>query len=130
MGKIFDRMTKVYLLAWGISYVACLLLKPDIAGATGGRELLLFMGALILLGLAAEMFEQHDLAEALYGLSGVLEVFGMVASWTGVVVWNVKSFENQALYQLNMAMLDFAAAILLFYRVLAVEEAINGALES
>ncbi|MDQ1279363.1 MAG: hypothetical protein QG670_625 [Thermoproteota archaeon] len=47
---------------------------------------------------------------------GVLEVFNGVASWTGVIRWNVAWTTNfDPLAQINMALLDLASAVVLFH---------------
>jgi len=43
---------------------------------------------------------------------GILEVFGGVASWTGLNTWHI-NLGNRTLLQVSMATYDFAAAIVL-----------------
>lgn len=57
----------------------------------------------------------------MFFVQGVLMVYGGVASWTGLAVWNVPF--NLEMFQVSMAFADLLGAVFLF--VLAITEKVN-----
>lgn len=99
-------------LMWSLSYIACNMIKPDLVyGTTKSLSLLGFptFGLIMLAGLL------FDVKPLLFGC-GVIEVFAGVASWTGIIRWNVVwTTSYDPLAQISMALLDLVSAVFLFH---------------
>jgi len=102
-----------WILVWGFSYVSCGFIKPDIFGnlsPTKSRIALLVDGVAILAGLA---LRNSPIGKIILGITGLLEVVGGIASWSGVIKWNVP-FEDKAPFNISMAFADLISALSMF----------------
>lgn len=100
---------------WGLSYIACSIIKPDIFADINpalGRLGMLGFGAAILAGLASK---DRTIGRMLLAGAGVAETFGGVASWAGLTKWNVP-FQDKGMFNISMALLDLASAAILFHK--------------
>lgn len=118
-GKLVRNFNKpvsfCWILMWSLSYIACLVIKPDLF--YGGNRMIYLLGCSGL-GLAMLGGLLFNVKPLLFGC-GVLEVFNGVASWTGVIRWNVAWTTGfDPLAQINMALLDLISAVILFHYTL------------
>lgn len=113
------------ILSWGLTYLACAILKPDIGGTYFGVSnpplgalFLALVGILILLPMLLERLNTlTSLSQTLFFIMGCFESIGVVLSWTSIVLWNIPAYGNQALFQISMATFDWVAAAALFMKV-------------
>jgi hypothetical protein len=113
------RFAFAWTLMWGLSYVVAGILVPEIAGdALTGTITFVVLGALILTALMQYTKFKTVAKVLLYILAG-LEVYGGVASWAGLIKWNVP-FTDVGVFQVSMAFADLLSAAFMFY--LATEE--------
>ena len=106
---------------WSLSYVACFVIKPDLSVSNTGVISLLVFPSFGLIMLAGLLF---NVKSVLFGC-GVVEVFAGVASWTGVVHWNVVwTIGYDPLAQITMALLDLISAVFLFHYALDVKQVV------
>ncbi|MDQ1281250.1 MAG: hypothetical protein QG670_2515 [Thermoproteota archaeon] len=109
--KVSKPMSFYWILTWALSYIACFIVKPNFAYTPVSIISPLVgtsFGLVMLIGLL------YNIKPLLFGF-GVLEVFGGVASWTGVIRWNVAwTTGYDPLAQIAMALLDLISAIFLF----------------
>lgn len=106
---------------WGLSYILVAIVAPDISDF---HPILYWMiGAIILFGLLLNRLAYDKLGHQFVGLYffvvAVLMVYGGVASWTGVAVWNVP-FENPEIFNVSMGFADLLSAALML--VIATEQ--------
>ena len=83
--EIENAFSFSWILMWSLAYIVCFFLKPDLVnGVMNGVSVLLCpsFGIVMLLAL---FFRIRSLLFA----CGVLEVFAGVASWVGVIRWNI-----------------------------------------
>jgi len=105
------------VLSWGVAYIACSFLKPDIFGTSEitGIAIMLPWGVIIIGGLLLSKQGNgriRNIGSILLIVMGLSEVFAAVASWANVISWHV-GFGNRTLLQVSMATYDFVAAIVL-----------------
>jgi hypothetical protein len=102
-----------WILMWALAYICCAFIKPD---STDMSDLIPFpinpvhlsFGLLLLVALLFDL-------KALLLIGGVVEVLAGVASWIGVVQWNVPwTVGYDPFAQISMAVLDFVSAAYLF----------------
>lgn len=109
-----DRFAVAWTIMWGISYIMVALFVPAVSD-TPALAYGVF-GAVILLCcylyLSPNKFER-DVARCLFFGLGVMEVFGGVASWTGLSRWNVPFMTVEA-FQVSMAFADLISAAFMF----------------
>ena len=105
---------------WALTYLVCAFLKPDFADGALGTVVThvnivhLGFGALLLLALVFNV-------KVLLFAYGIVEVLAGVASWVGVIRWNVPwAVGYDPLAQISMALLDLISAVFLFQRSLDV----------
>jgi hypothetical protein len=71
------------------------------------------LGLIMLVGLLLQI-------KSIIFMCGILEVFAGIASWTGVIRWNVIwTAGYDPLAQITMALLDIVSAVFLFKHSLA-----------
>lgn len=115
-----ERFAVAWLLMWGLSYIFAALLAPEISGdVTHGRIAFSFIGVAILAALLLLRTSGRIIGRLLLLILGVPEVICGVASWTGIIIWNVP-FMDKALFQVSMAFLDLVSATFMFF--LAIEK--------
>lgn len=105
-------MSFCWILMWSLSYLACIILKPDLF--YGGNKVFSQLGctSMGLMMLAGLLFNVKPLLLC----CGVIEVFCGVASWTGVTRWNVAwTTGYDPLAQISMGLLDLISAVFLLY---------------
>lgn len=120
-----ETLTDGLIMAWGIAYLAASLLRPGILKSAFGYEIstphstlvMLIVGFLMLVAIIFKLWP------LLLGL-GVFEAFGMVFSWTGMMVWRTPLSYSAA--QISMAVLDFLMAAVLFYKSYEVYAGVKG----
>ena len=120
-GSSSSDLSGSWILMWALAYLACALLKPDVFEGVPhpyGASAMLAMSAGMLAGLFLVGREDpsRTVGRILLAAAGVLEVAGGVASWTGVIRWNVP-FEDRGVFGVSMAVLDLVSAVFLFARV-------------
>lgn len=109
------NLKESFVLAWGLAYIACSVLKPSIHGTSAilGIMIMIPWGSVMITGLFLSRTENYKKTGAVMLLIiGILEVFGGVASWTGLNTWHI-NLGNRTLLQVSMATYDFVAAIVL-----------------
>ena len=118
------------ILSWGICYIACAFLKPDIGGAYfpfEGGAVLGLIGICLITPLILERLQGRlgrdalRVAKVMLFAMGCFEAVGVVTSWVGIVEWNVPSYGCQALYQVSMGFMDWVASIALFRKALSLD---------
>lgn len=110
------KVALAWTTMWGISYIITALITPTISLDTPP----LFYGCLglvILIGVLAKILA-HDtvgfvLVGLLFAVLACFMVYGGVASWAGLGIWNVP-FANKEIFQVSMALADFIAAAFMF----------------
>lgn len=120
-----SNMAKIALAwttMWGISYILTALIAPTISLDTS-PWFYGFLGAIILIGVFAKMLAHDAIGFAVIGAFftnlACLMVYGGVASWAGLSIWNVP-FLNKELFQVSMAFADFISAA--FMMVIAFDK--------
>lgn len=109
------NLKESFVLAWGLTYIACSILKPDIHGTNIilGIMIMAPWGLAMITGLFLSRTKNYKkLGAVMLLIVGILEVFGGVASWTGLNIWHI-ALQNQTLLQVSMATYDFISAIIL-----------------
>ncbi len=107
------KVAAVWLVMWGLSYIfyAALVpwldLVPKILFAGFG---IVIVGSAICSGLAGKKWQLSIINVVL----ALLQIYGGVASWTGLHIWNVP-FANKEMFQISMACADLLAAVFLLY---------------
>jgi len=109
---------------WGLAYIFTAIFTPAIAGdVTSGKILYALIGVLLLFTLLMDYMSYDKLGFTIirffYCLLGAIEVFGGIASWTGLVTWNVP-FTQKEMFNISMAFVDLLSAVFLF--VLAIDK--------
>jgi len=100
---------------WGLSYIACSIIKPDIFANISpdlGRLAMIGTGSTMLAGLA---LKNKPIGRILLAALGIAETFGGVASWSGLTKWNIP-FENKEIFNVSMAAFDLISAATLLYK--------------
>lgn len=107
-----------WTLMWGLSYIVVAMIAPDISDLPG--IVYIVTGELIIMGVTMKVCDIHarGFTNIFLGCLGGLMIYGGIASWTGVAIWNVP-FENLELFQVSMAFADLLSATFMF--VLALE---------
>ena len=102
-----------WLLMWSLTYIICAILKPNIFQSLPplwSCIVMIVFGGYMLVGL---FFRQTTAGRIILFISGVLETISGVASWTGIIYYNVP-FADKALFNIMMSGLDGVSAIILF----------------
>jgi len=104
---------------WGLAYIATAIFAPWIAeDVAAGTLLYAVLGCLILFFLILYRIAYDNLGYVftaiLLGAIGILEVYSGIASWTGLMMWNVP-FANLEIFQVSMAFADLISAVIFFY---------------
>lgn len=115
-----SKIAAAWNIMWGSAYICVAFIAPEIFGDIDfGVVACILLGILILIAvclLYANMpFRQ--VGKFLFIILGTVEVFSGVASWTGVVRWNVP-FVVVELFQVSMAFMDLISAVFMFVLVL------------
>lgn len=114
------NVTNAWLIAWALAYIITAIFAPGIAGNVWtGTILYATMGTLIIVSLALFRAQNTDLRNGgmvlLFALAA-FSVYGAVASWTGLFVWNVP-FPAKEVFQVTMGLMDFLGAVFMLIRV-------------
>lgn len=116
------RFAVAWCLMWGLCYVVVAVAAPWTSDLS--NVVYVSLGAWILLSLVLSYFAHNRfgrIIRVMFFVQGVLMVYGGVASWTGLAVWNVPF--NPEMFQVSMAFADLLGAVFLF--VLAISEKVN-----
>ena len=111
-----------WLIAWALAYLATALFAPGIAGdVSTGQILILYvvMGLLIIGSLAALRPQNPKLRTvgmSLLFVTALFSIYGAVASWSGLFVWNVP-FQAKEIFQVTMGLMDFLGAVFMLIRI-------------
>lgn len=104
------------VFSWGITYIACSIIKPDIFGTTPIKGLIMMFPLGLLISSSVLMVKNRGLyvffGSLILIFLGIFGIFAGVASWSNMIVWNVET-DNQALLQVSMATYDFVVAFLM-----------------
>lgn len=116
------KFALAWLLMWALSYFAVATLAPGVGGTSErvGAALYTLVGGLILIALTLTVTQSPMLrgtGKLMLLVLGLFEVWGGVASWTGVSIWNIP-FANKELFQVSMAFADLISAAFMLYLVL------------
>ncbi len=121
-----ERISIAWLTAWGISYIATALIAPEIAGTNTNNNItsafyfltgILFIMALILRHIGYKRQTSRYISDIILIILTFFEIVSGVASWTGVVTWNVP-FANKELFQVTMGFMDFVSAVFMLILIL------------
>ena len=84
---------------WALTYIICGVVAPNLEGnAISGIVIYEGIGVLELIALALSLKgSRHWYSQVPLFAMALVEVFGGVASWTGVCVWNVP-FSDKSLF--------------------------------
>lgn len=108
-------------LMWGLGYIIVALSAPWIGGEEVTINIALYMalGIGILFSLTLLYLKKwYRVGRGILMILGVISVYGGIASWTGLTLWNVP-FPNRELFQVSMAFADLLGAVFMF--VLAID---------
>lgn len=113
-------VSNAWLIAWALAYLATAIFAPGIGGdVLTGILLYGLVGIGILACLAlfrAQNTDLRNLGMVLLFVLAAFSVFGAVASWSGLALWNVP-FQNKELFQVTMGLMDFLAAVFMLIRI-------------
>jgi hypothetical protein len=117
------RFAVAWCLMWGLCYVVVAVAAPWISDLN--NIVYASLGAWILLSLVLS-YSTHDrfgriIIRVMFFVQGVLMVYGGVASWAGLAVWNVP-FNNPEMFQVSMAFADLLGAVFLFILVITKDK--------
>lgn len=109
---------------WGIAYITTAIYAPSIGGDPSlGSAIYSALGSAIIVLVIIRAFK-HDPTEflsywvrVLLFVVALIEIYGGIASWTGLAVWNVP-FANKEIFQVSMAFADLVSAVLMLYLAL------------
>ncbi|MCJ7561245.1 hypothetical protein MUO79_11630 [Candidatus Bathyarchaeota archaeon] len=114
------RLSVAWLVMWAISYFAVAAIAPGISGDPNDVWLYAGFGGALLVGVILTQLSSEILSligDVVLCLLAGLSVGSGVASWAGVVVWNVP-FADKVLFQVSMAFADLISAVFMFALVL------------
>ena len=109
-----------WLITWGFMYVFAAVSAPGISGdASQGIVLYSLVGIATIIGViltvAAERKHNslmRNIASVIMFVLFFIEVYSALASWAGLVKWNVP-FQNIEVFQVTMSFMDFISAVFL-----------------
>ena len=110
-------ISDVGIILWGSAYIICSIIRPDIFGcfsSTVGGILMMVFGSSMIIGL---LLFDTTIGKVILLTTGILEVLAGVASWSGLITWNVP-FQEKALFNISMTLLDFLGASVLIAKAL------------
>ena len=108
--KELKKLAISWTTMWALSYIIVAFITPW----THPIFFILLGIYLIFISLLAALDTKHFLLSTAFFVSAVLMVFGGVASWTGVIIWDVP-FASKEIFQVSMAFADFIAAAFMVY---------------
>lgn len=110
------KVALAWTTMWGISYIITASIASPISLDTPSLFYAV-IGVTILIGVDAKLLANDIIGYAavsfLFIVLACLMVYGGVASWAGLSMWNVP-FVNLELFQVSMAFADFIAAAFMF----------------
>ena len=112
-------ISEAWILMWASTYLFCAFLKPDLFEGVAplhGALMMLTIGALLIAGLVLTR-RRKPIGRLVLFIMGIFESMGGVASWTGIIGWNVP-FADKAAFNVSMAFADILAAVFLLHRAL------------
>lgn len=124
------RISDSWILMWGIAYLACAIVAPDIfldLPVLISRLTLITVGTIMICGLIfannRDIFGQPvsqsiaKVGRVILFVMGVEETFGGILSFSGQIMWNVP-FADKALFNVSMAFAELVTAMFLFNKAL------------
>lgn len=105
---------------WSLSYIVVSLIAPDISLDTPAflyTMLGVVLFVVLILSYIATTLTSRIVVSAMLSILGVLMVYGGIASWAGVGLWNIP-FANIELFQVSMAFANLLSAVFIFYIVI------------
>ena len=107
------KFRDIFIPVWGVAYLMAFFIRPGLISNipvwTSAASLLLLFAVVIA------NFFIFDIDIVWYLLS-LRAMFGMVASWTGLTVWNVPYDPGMA--AVSMAILDLVAALAFYSKAM------------
>jgi hypothetical protein len=117
----FRTLLLSWLLMWGLSYIACAILAPNIMPGTSNSFYAL-VGIFIILCVTGHAFNKtRNITRVGFFIFAILETFSGVGSYTGAYLWNVP-FQDLAPFQVSMAFADLISAAMMFWLALTIFE--------
>lgn len=133
-----------WTLMWAFAYICTALFAPWVGGVDTIMNIIIFvgLGAWMILSLvlystkplhgdlhpvegAVPLNTYRAIGKIFLFILGLIEVFGGIASWVGLAMWNVP-FANKELFQVSMAFADLVSAVFMFYLVTVREKYCSG----
>ena len=111
------KFAVAWLLMWAFAYIMTAFFAPYIGAGDVIVNFAIFyaLGSWILCSLILYWVERFRFIGRIFlFILGLVEVFGGIASWCGLVVWNVP-FANKEIFQVSMAFADLISAVFMFY---------------
>jgi len=105
---------------YGLTYIFCAAVKPDVfygLPSIYGAIALITIGILMILGLWLIGKKNSRSAKIILFSLGCHATLAGVASWTGLITWDVP-FQDKPIFNVSMAFLDLLGAVFLFTRSL------------
>jgi len=113
-------VTNAWLIAWAFAYLATAIFAPGIAGDVLIGQILYAVVGLLTIGslalLRAQNTDLRNVGMVLLFVLALFSVYGAVASWSGLFVWNVP-FQVKEIFQVTMGLMDFLGAVFMLVRV-------------
>lgn len=107
---------------WALTYIIVAVIAPNISLDTPALFYIIF-GAVLLFCVLVQYLATDALGRRLAALPliffGIIMTYTGVASWTGVLLWNVP-FANVEIFQVSMAFADLFSAVFLFYNAIVL----------
>jgi len=110
-----------WIIAWAFTYLICAIVKPNIyigESETIGVALMLSMFLLLMACVFSAHLGCHKLSMILCFITGFLQAFATVGSYTGIIKFQGSVGYSEA-SQLSMALLNFISAVCLITKGLA-----------
>ena len=111
----FSKLCVSWILMWGGAYIATAVFAPQISGDPFlGAIFYMILGLAIIASVLVYIFSKTILGPLLLLVLAIVGIYGGVASWSGIAIWNVP-FANKELFQVSMAFGELATSVLMLY---------------
>jgi hypothetical protein len=103
---------------WGGAYIATAIFAPQISGDSFlGTVFYMILGVATIASVLVHIFSKTMLGPLLLLVLAIIGIYGGVASWSGIAIWNVP-FPNKELFQVSMAFGELITSVLMLYLTL------------
>jgi hypothetical protein len=110
-----------WLIAWALAYLFTAIFAPGLSGDVLTGEILYGVIGIALLVSVALLHTKalilHKLGVIVLLIVAAFSVYGAIASWSGLFVWNVP-FANKEVFQVTMGLMDFLGAFFMLVRII------------